>query len=557
MRATLLILLFLFSIFRQSFSQEGFVIDQYDITINLDQAGFFDVNERIKVTFSEERRGIFREIPTSYRVEGKEKRIDLSNIEVLEDPFKVQHSRAETVIRIGDPDQYIRGEKTYEIRYRVFDAFLFDSAGAEFYWNYIGMDWKVPIASAHLELIVPNVASSYLENFQAYAGSMGSQSQEKIISNLQENKISIETTEPLRPGEGVTMAVKYPPGVIEKYERPKVIDRYYLIPAVFFALLFGFWSRKGKQESLIVDDLMTYPPEGLSASEVGALVDDRINDRDIIALIPEWGAMGYIKVKAVEQEYGHKSDDLYIEKLNDLPQDAPLYQSTFFSALFENSDFAFLSDFKYKFTSTWLQIKKELTSLMRRPEFYDMSYHGLFHRGGMIAIFIASLVVGVVFMAALKLFITGIITVGIGILALYIHFSTPRKTRVGAELQAKLKSFRQFLREMPSDQVQQLVDNDPHYFENMLPFAVAFGLDKSFTKQFSQYRDQSPFWFYNEHSYESGKPTSMRHFRDAFVLHTVTSAFTAVQPTKTGSTTGAGGGGFSGGGFGGGGGGSW
>ena len=557
MRSTSIVLLFLFSIFRSGSAQEAFIIKDYKIRAEVFEDGYFDIYESIEVEFSEPRHGIYRRIPVRYIVNGQKTKIEISDIHVQDDKYRVQHSGGNTSIRIGDADRYVEGEKTYQIRYRVYDAFIFDSTGTEFYWNFVGTEWDVPIEQVEIELHVPPKAGAYLENFSVFAGTAGSVSQEKLESSLDINTINIATTATLKPKEGVTLAVKFPPGTIHKYEKPRVVDHFYAIPGALLALLIGFWSSRGRQHKVQLDEVVTSPPGALFASEVGALVDDKINDRDIIALIPEWGAKGYIRVKSVEKEYGHKSDDLYIEKLTELPAEYPAYQHTFFDGLFAEGDFAFLSDFKYKFTTIWQNIRKDLRKVTRRPDLYDMSYYGVFHKGGMIALFVVCIIIGIVLMAVFSLFITGALTMILGVGALIIHFTTPRKTTEGALLQARLKSFQRFLKKMPAEEVQKLAEKDPYYFEKTLPYAVAFGYDKTYTRQFSEYREHSPSWFYNEHRYETGKRTTMRHFSDALVFSSVTSAFTAVKPTPSSSTSGSSGGGFSGGGFGGGGGGSW
>lgn len=557
MKSTSVVFLFLFAIFRSGSAQEAFIIKDYKIKAEVFEDGYFDIYESIEIEFSEPRHGIYRKIPTQYVVNGQKTKIDISDIQVQNDKYRVQHSGGNTTIRIGDADAYVEGEKTYQINYRVYDAFIFDSTGTEFYWNFIGTEWDVPIEQVQIELQVPPNADDYLEDFKVFAGIAGSVSQGKIMSSLDINAINITTTTTLNPNEGVTLAVKFPPGAIHKYEKPKVVDQFYAIPAVLLALLLGFWSSRGRQQKVHLDEVVTSPPEDLFASEVGALVDDRINDRDIIALIPEWGARGYIRVKSVEKEYGHKSDDLYIEKLTELPAEYPAYQHTFFDGLFSEGDFAFLSDFKYKFTTIWQNIRKDLREVTKRSDLYDMSYYGVFHKGGMIALFVVCLIIGLVLMAAFSLFLTGVLTILLGVGALIIHFTTPRKTSEGALLQARLKSFQRFLKKMPSKEVQKLAEKDPEYFEKTLPYAVAFGYDKTYTRQFSEYREHSPSWFYNEHRYETGKRTTMRHFSDALVFSSVTSAFTTVKPAPTSTSSGSSGGGFSGGGFGGGGGGSW
>ena len=91
-------------------------------------------------------------------------------------------------------------------------------------------------------------------------------------------------------------------------------------------------------------------------------------------------------------------------------------------------------------------------------------------------------------------------------------------------------------------------------FERLLPFAVAFGVERIWAKRFESLNITQPNWY---HSYSSS------HFSSYMLVNSLNSSFrsitTAATPTRssTGHSSGFGGGGFSGGGGGGGGGGSW
>ncbi|PIU37097.1 DUF2207 domain-containing protein, partial [Candidatus Roizmanbacteria bacterium CG07_land_8_20_14_0_80_34_15] len=91
-------------------------------------------------------------------------------------------------------------------------------------------------------------------------------------------------------------------------------------------------------------------------------------------------------------------------------------------------------------------------------------------------------------------------------------------------------------------------------FERLLPFAVAFGVEKTWAKRFESLNLSQPNWY---RSYSSS------HFSSYMLVNSLNNSFrsvtTAATPTRssTGHSSGFGGGGFSGGGGGGGGGGSW
>ena len=51
------------------FSQ-GYIIENFDINIELSRDGYYNVEETIEVDFLEKRRGIFRNIPKKYKING-------------------------------------------------------------------------------------------------------------------------------------------------------------------------------------------------------------------------------------------------------------------------------------------------------------------------------------------------------------------------------------------------------------------------------------------------------------------------------------------------------
>ena len=69
MKRLLFILVFSFSC--AIAAAHGFTIDKFDVKIDLKRDGSARFEERISVTFSEEKRGIFRDIPISYFNEKK------------------------------------------------------------------------------------------------------------------------------------------------------------------------------------------------------------------------------------------------------------------------------------------------------------------------------------------------------------------------------------------------------------------------------------------------------------------------------------------------------
>ena len=131
-----------------------------------------------------------------------------------------------------------------------------------------------------------------------------------------------------------------------------------------------------------------------------------------------------------------------------------------------------------------------------------------------------------------------ILTLGLSFFA----WQMPRRTLIGARVLRELLGFREFMRRAEAPRLRALLKEDPHYFEQTLPYAVLFGLVAEWSAHFEGLVAM-PTW------YEGGHITYLG--RDIRSLSS-TGISSSPPPSKSGGMSG--GGGFSGGG---GGGGSW
>lgn len=142
--------------------------------------------------------------------------------------------------------------------------------------------------------------------------------------------------------------------------------------------------------------------------------------------------------------------------------------------------------------------------------------------------------------------------VAIAVLIVFLKIM-PKRTKLGTEMLGKIGGFKRFLETAEKDELESLVEKDPQYFYNILPYTYALGVSDKWVKKFETIAVEPPSW------YEGYDTFNMLRF-SSFMTNTMTAASTAMtsSPASTYSGgSGGGGGGFSGGGSGGGGGGSW
>ena len=142
----------------------------------------------------------------------------------------------------------------------------------------------------------------------------------------------------------------------------------------------------------------------------------------------------------------------------------------------------------------------------------------------------------------------GLISI-VGILII-IRFM-PKRTPLANATLGKIRGFRRFLDLAEKPRLEELVESDPAYFYNILPFTYVLGLSDKWIKKFETIAMRPPDW------YHGGTAYSHAAF-GAFISSTMRSANSSMASRPSSSSSGSGsGGGSSGGGSGGGGGRSW
>ena len=130
----------------------------------------------------------------------------------------------------------------------------------------------------------------------------------------------------------------------------------------------------------------------------------------------------------------------------------------------------------------------------------------------------------------------------------------PRRTKYGTEILGKIKGFKRFLETVEKDKLESLVEKNPTYFYDILPYTYVLGISDKWMKKFEFITIQAPTW------YDSTDDFNFISF-SSFINSTMSSADNLMSSDYDSNSSYSGGsssgGGSSGGGSGGGGGSSW
>ena len=197
-------------------------------------------------------------------------------------------------------------DQTVNIQYTVSDALRFFEDHDEFYWNITGDEWDVPIGNASASISLPAEAKNIRANvFTGAYRSTGKNAEAEIAGN----GVEVHTTVPLGYHEGLTVAVAFDKGAVQE---PGAVDKLALffrsnwplfLPILVFAFMFWLWWTRGRDPRLRPIAAQYEPPDKLTPSEAGTLVDNSCDMRDITAAIVDLAVRGYLVIQENTQEH--------------------------------------------------------------------------------------------------------------------------------------------------------------------------------------------------------------------------------------------------------------
>ncbi len=548
-----------------------------DFTSNVDvgQDGTAVIHERITAEFTGSFNGIYRTIPVEYPGPAGTNYTLFTRILSVTDgngqPLKYETKRKGAYIELKI---YVPGaqdtSRIVEITYETPNAIRYFEDHDEFYWNVTGNDWPVPIEHAEAVVAFPAAAAGSLRA-QAFTGVYGSHDQEATAEVRGANAL-FETTSQLPMRGGLTVDVYVPKGILAQ---PGLFTRigWFLransilfLPLVAFAVMFTLWWYKGKDPKAGLSVAPMYePPKGMSPAEVGTLVDDSVDPRDITSTVIDLAVRGYLKIEQTEERhliFSNKDYVFHLQKPRDQWTDLAPHENVVLSHVFDGSDTRRMSSLKNHFYTAIPVIKQDVIAALKKKGMYSVdpdSASALVVAGAILigAPFVLLQVTGVVdfFFSVVSA------VIGIGLAALIVILfgrQMTAKSLLGQRTKVAILGFQEFMDRVDADRLKRM---PPDTFEKFLPYAMALGVEHRWAQAFKDILREPPQWYAGPggaypYAWNPVFFTNSMHSMSSD-MHSVMVSAPRSSSRGSGFGGGGGGGGFSGGGFGGGGGGAF
>ena len=602
-----------FNVQNASASTSEYIISDYKIDMVVNENNTFDITEEITADFKVKKHGIFRLIPQYNKVERVDKtesknRAKISNVRVSEQ-FTTSSEDGYLKLKIGDPDETFTGSKTYVIKYNynIGKDPLEDKD--ELYYNLIGDKWDTHIEKFSFTIQMPKEFDKEKLGFSS--GRYGVAGTDNVFYYVTENKINGSYLGTLKAGESVTVRLELPEGyfVGAGIEISSVYYAFYAIPVIGAIWVVYLWFKYGKDKKIFIKPEY-FPPKGANSLEVGYYYKGSVASKDVISLLIYLANKGYLQIEECEEGGLFKKKGFKLKKIKEY-DGTNENERLFLKGLFKSGDEVTSSDLYDKFYKTTTKIIANQNSATNRDKIFEKNGKKIFLIGLLIMVsfvlvsippfidyadyedMMLSLIfpgTGLLVMvsgflskrtigkeATIFLIIWGILFGGIpaaflllpellidpfylygfmiGFVAIIVMIVfaalMPKRTDYGMEKYAEVKGFKDFLQSVEKDRIEQMVEEYPNYFYDILPFTYVFGISDKWIKKFESINLQAPDWY-------SGSTTFNMATFGSFMNSTMASASSNMSSSSSHSSgSSGGGGGFSGGGSGGGGGGSW
>ncbi len=555
----------------------------YHTEVMVHPGGELTITEEIRVRAegNEIRRGIYRDFPTSYKDRlGNHYTVEFGVDSIVRDGVQESWHTEElsngTRVYIGSADHFLDpAEYTYQIQFHTNRQLGFFLDHDELYWNVTGNDWAFPIDRASARITLPfTVAADQLE-LSLYTGPFGSRGTDGRTRVIDGRTVEFATTRPLSPGEGISVALAWPKGLIAEPTRGQKTLWFVRDNGAVLVLILGLvlaflwyawaWNKIGRDPAKGVVIPRFEPPDGISPSACRYLLDMGFKKQAFIAAIICLAVKGRIFIEEEDKEFTLRRPG------GARPTGSPGRQSARWQPTRTEEDM--LAALLPKGTSSIAMTNANHAKFQSAQTLLQQSlkheYQG--HLFYLNTLYVAppAIFTGLSALVALAFGSSPVLWVGWGCLVVLLHgifiWLLRAPTPAGRRIMDAIEGFRRYLNTAEQDRLDRMRSPalTPEVFESFLPYAYALGVENHWCERFArelprELPGESPQASAYQPTWYSGNYHGMgalNHLGSNFSNSFSTAISSASTPP--GSSSGSGGGGSSGGGGGGGGGGGW
>lgn len=530
-------------VFAKSWDFEKWVSD---ITVNPDST--FVVRETQTVNFS----GSFTWLKRDIAIKRFKK---ISDIAVYDSEGRklsageVEISRGVGNVSVKINTQAQDEQKTWTIEYKIHGGVGFFKDYDELYWNAISSARDVPIKSVEVFVHLPQKAPESELKQRLFVGAVGSQNEVQNF-NVLEDGTSHYWGKDIAPNTEFTIVAGWPKGIVKR-DLWLALSPYLwsLIPIVTFSLLFFKWWKSGRDPKMKGTVIPQYePPSKMTPAEMGVLVREKVEMKDISATMVDLARRGYLKIAEAEKKGIFTNSRTYnFTRQKDFGSNPALkeHERLILNGVLGDQEQVSLEDLENKFYRHITGIKNAVLDEITQDGYFKQNPSRVMQKyivwGTLLIVLggVGSFLYSNEFLPPFAVSLSGIFLIIFG------RFM-PAKTKKGAEAKWQTLGFKMFL--SVAERFRLKANVDPRMFEKYLAFAMVLGVEGKWANRFADIYTEPPDWYTPLSAWTA---FSLVNFSSN--ISSMSNSFSSVLSSSPSSSSGFGGGGGAGGGGGGGG----
>lgn len=526
----------------------SYEINNYDFKAVVKKNHTYEVSKQITVNLPNNLSEISFDVPAGNYI--------ISDVDVKGTDFSLSKNGSKYNIVINDKKQLRKGSHTFKITYIVKEFAEKNKNYDLFYLTALSPDWEVPIQNYKFTLVLPK--DFPWDDLQYYAGQFGSQDvSNKMSYSIDGNTITMSGS--LIPSDfGITFKAELPDGYWKdplNNEWTVGLGGVLFIAAATLSLI--LWLAGGRDPKF-KKKVISNPIDGISTADVAYVFNGKLSIRDIVPLIVRLGISGCLKIveyapkkyklvklstpsidedRYIRAIYGELFEDVYegraVEmedigvKLKRILIDVEssvasgyssreMRASTTISKLFRYvsivaislaiatipvlvSMYMYEEEIKYGLPAGLFVLSVLILNIItRRFDLrYDMDWkHFKFSISMYSALYVSELVyVGYLVYKCNKSLMIPLLILVAGAFAAMMSCLMAARARENARLSNRMMGMRNFIEEAQPRDIAIMLQSNPEYFYEMLPYAMQFSQYEIWAQKFRGFKVTAPDWF--------------------------------------------------------------
>ena len=385
--------------------------------------------------------------------------------------------------------------------------------------------FEYPVGSVSLTVMLPE----QIDGRPTFKSTYHPDDIDKILSvTLSNNMITGLITQQLKDHETLTMTMVVPESMFDGVNTYIRVGNPEIVPMVIFGLIALIYWLIFLRGYPLLRERRNSPPEGITAGELGSRLT--MAGTDLTAMVFSWAQMGYILIQLDDR------GRVWLHKKMEMGNERNGFEVKTFQSLFGRRDIVDGTGARYAAVARKLNKLNPARKTMSNPKCGNM----LIFRGAMCAVHlfcgvcyamnfsgkIAFQVILVMVLGALGA-VSGWLIQG-GMYRIHLRFKAPvvislvlsvfwlllgvwcgqwivglcsvlvqllsglmaayggRRSPLGRQNATQILGLRHYFKNVDRAELKRIQENDPEYFYNLLPYAMALGVDVAFARRFSK-----------------------------------------------------------------------